>query len=776
MAARPTLTDLRSQSYETTRSALPSPRITHFDGDIPPQMSPLDAFAAQSRMLAKKLDDSKRTGRRVSRLPPLTIAESLVKPGPGYSRSRSAERQEDVNINNPRAHHDATPPSNLPELEEPAFRPKSFYPRFSGIRMEEDDQNSEADSPREKAQPLSNMQDHHPHSATQLQSAHEHFATQRVASPEPLGPVRNGIKGRPGSPIWTSQQRPDSPQTTARPSFDQSHRGTNSQQRGLSVESTSSPGASPNALALPKSPNIRQAASIRSVPMDSSDDELSASTGGSSFSQHRKQSSSSGVSVPPSPFCSFTQAHARSPSLNSEYSIGGSRLARPALNFSRPLSRGSSRPSMDTASRQPSFDSRPSLDYNSRQPSPESQPFILADPYGHATASPEQEHSMDFKEHPGAPAPSYIYTKFSLPRGRILQRNSQVLENQQMPHFEWEQPAVATNVAPVIPPTDRKPSSTQTSPSQQPKPSLDRTQSFPHPSFEKSRLGPNRPPIKPLSTDTQSSSSASMRSGSTIKARPNQPASSTQELTSEDHLAKGIASHESGNFKESTYHLRIAAKANLPTAMLLYALACRHGWGMRPTPSEGVQWLRRAADCASLEIADDEDGKKEGKVTDIQQQKTRRAQFALSIYELGVSHMNGWGIEQDKALALRCFEIAGNWGDADAMAEAGFCYTQGAGCKKDLMKAAKWYRMAEAKGMSMVGNSWLVFPPVLWSRLNEPMTDGCDCRIYKPKYADDGGDCRKGRKEKPTTPEKKPRDKSRTRTIFGRKKSVSQRT
>lgn len=48
-------------------------------------------------------------------------------------------------------------------------------------------------------------------------------------------------------------------------------------------------------------------------------------------------------------------------------------------------------------------------------------------------------------------------------------------------------------------------------------------------------------------------------------------------------------------------------------------------------------------------------------------------------------------------------------------------------------------------------------------------------RIYKPKYADDGGD-RKGRgAAKQTTPEKKPRDKSRTRTIFGRKKSVSQR-
>jgi TPR repeat protein len=46
------------------------------------------------------------------------------------------------------------------------------------------------------------------------------------------------------------------------------------------------------------------------------------------------------------------------------------------------------------------------------------------------------------------------------------------------------------------------------------------------------------------------------------------------------------------------------------------------------------------------------------------------------------------------------------WGDVDALAEAGFCYAQGIGCKKDLKKSAKFYREAEAKGMSMVGNSW----------------------------------------------------------------------
>lgn len=158
--------------------------------------------------------------------------------------------------------------------------------------------------------------------------------------------------------------------------------------------------------------------------------------------------------------------------------------------------------------------------------------------------------------------------------------------------------------------------------------------------------------------------------------------------------------------KESTYHLRLAAKGGNPTGMLLYALACRHGWGMRANQKEGVEWLRKAADCASLEIAEDEDQIKDGKVVDPTGRKTRKAQFALSIYELGVSHMNGWGIEQDKALALRCFEIAGNWGDVDALAEAGFCYAQGIGCKKDLKRSARLYRAAEVKGMSMPGNSW----------------------------------------------------------------------
>lgn len=711
--------DFRSTSYDTTHSGissprpLPSPRIAHMDGDIPPSMSPLDAIAAQSRLLAKKLDDTSRNGRRVSRLPPLTTAYSLKSTPPGYLQSRPSEAGVTPKASRPSPSDEDS--GVVPEVAEPSFRPKSYYPRVSGVLPNDRDADVDLDdevfvTPAEGAIRTGNAP-----------ADDGYFSLPRTQSPE-AGATAGDLHSHVPSNHVNHQRDLNTRKPHELP------------QRDLSSDSSSVRSQRLKTLAPRQSPQLRQAGSIRSIPVDSSDDELSASTNGSSFSLHRKQSSSSGMSLTRSPLSPFVQVHGRSPSLNSEYSLGGSRLARPTYNFSRPISRGSmGRPSLDTSSRQPSFDTRPPFDLNSRQPSSESQPFIFTDETVHTPVSVNNEHFVDAKSHPDAPAPSYIYAKFSLPRGRMLQRDSEPLDIIPTPHAEWEHYTQPSNVRPVTPPFSghNRSASPAWSQNQSTRPSNDCSGSPPRlsndnngqrilrPSNESSR-SPHRPsnddnsrrvlrpPPTPLTNDQDSQSSASVRSGSTIKARPYNDRAMTEsrELTAEDHLAKGIESHERGNFKESTYHLRIAAKYNLPTAMLLYALACRHGWGMRRNQQEGVQWLRKAADCASLELADDETQTKDGKPADVLERKTRRAQFALSIYELGVSHMNGWGIEQDKALALRCFEIAANWGDADAMAEAGFCYAQGAGCKKDLKKAAKYYRMAEAKGMSMVGNSW----------------------------------------------------------------------
>jgi TPR repeat protein len=200
----------------------------------------------------------------------------------------------------------------------------------------------------------------------------------------------------------------------------------------------------------------------------------------------------------------------------------------------------------------------------------------------------------------------------------------------------------------------------------------------------------------------------------TIRQTPLHQRAASAELTAEEHLEIGIQAHSSGSLTKSTYHLRLAAREGLPTAMLLYALACRHGWGMRPNQEDGVAWLRKAIESSGLEVADVEQtitnaSKRDGKsdpVVEAAERRKRKAQFGLAVYELGISYMNGWGCQKDKPLALQCYEVAGGWGDCDALAEAGYCYTQGIGCKKDMKKGATLYRKAADLGMSMAGNSW----------------------------------------------------------------------
>lgn len=715
MAQRPTDIDFASGGDgsgrpDTAAGGQPSPRILHIAGDVPPAMSPLDAFAAHSRLLAKQLEDNQKSNNRVSRLPPVAVASSLAKQRPGYFRSLTEGRD---NAQIERMKPVEEPSGNRREVETPEFRPKSFYPRMStaspAFSMRAPLEPA-IPSPLAHDQTFSTPMEHRP------SSRGGYFGAPRAQSPEAVAPMRRSFESTQRSLANRSES-----------SFDSTHRPT-VLARELSIESTSSRGQYSHGLLAPNPPFTRQTPSIRSVGVDSSDDENLGYTPGSSFSNERKLSESSGLSglsIPQSPLSPFMPppSHIRSPSAGSDYSTGGNRLSRPAFNFSRPLSRNS-QPSMEFPPRQSSADSQRPRGPLLRQLSSDSQPHRMSEDAVTTPISTEREEFFDSPEQQVPTVPSYIYAKYSLPRGRMLGRNSIPLENI-MPQFEWEQ---VNNQSQTTHPnsTAKEPdTSLQTPPhsleSERPtadspeRPSADSTRSLesserPSADSYESRLG--RPPPMPNLQHQHRQSMTSMNSGSTIKASPAQR--TTADLSAEDHLSKGIACHERGSLKESTYHLRIAARANNPTAMLLYALACRHGWGMRPNPQEGVQWLRKAMDYASLELENDIEAESHAsrgrQLGDVTERKTRRAQFALSVYELGVSHMNGWGIEQDKALALRCFEIASDWGDADAMAEAGFCYAQGVGCKKDLKRAARYYRDAEKRGMSMVGNSWYVSP------------------------------------------------------------------
>jgi hypothetical protein len=668
MASKPTFLDLRSKSADGTLT-VPSPRLQHFAGEIPPALSPLDAFAAQGRLLAKQLDEEQKGGRRLSRIPHLSVAKSLSQPRPGYLRSASAEE---------RMLGEGDSPVNRTEIEVPKTRPVSEHPRLSGFSI------LEVRDGEEEKEDLKALDALDPDGSI--------FGIDRIAQPRDY---------------FDFNHRAQTPEKVAEP--------PESGLRDIHREDPSTPGQ--NKLnTLDPSLDFGPLPHPKPAYGESSEDDYTSSNAGSMFSHPRKLSSSSGVSMPHSPLSPFVPPFPRSPSIGSELSVGAPRAARQTFNFSRPLSTSSVRLSIDSPSRQQTSEHHPSPPLPMNTPSPPTSP-----PFN-------ESHPLEAQQSPGAP--SYTYAKYSLPRGRMLSRNSIVFSGLQTPDFQWDGPILnedfllsetsrnhtpqpTTSPLPLTPPSVKREIATseQSESRISPKDLLpdnrpsSRLPTEPERSYGKFSLEIAPPPV-PDSSDLDVEASQSLHSDSTIRPRTGRTVQSVFDVSSDEHLTKAIECHENGSLKESTYHLRIAAKQNNPTAMLLYALACRHGWGMRSDPEEGVQWLRKAVDCASLEVAEAEGGNLQLKPSDLIERKARRTQFALSIYELGVSHLNGWGIEQDKALAVRCFEIAGNWGDADALAEAGFCYTQGVGCKKDLKKAAKLYRQAEAKGISMVGNSW----------------------------------------------------------------------
>lgn len=657
---------------------LPSPRT----GEVPPALSPLDAFAMQSRLLAKRFEEQ-TNGRRISRLPPLTIQNEFARQRQqGYYRSRSAEREGrfEGRLEGRSPEEDYTTPQSAKEVF-PSNRPMSQHPTIS------DDFAGPISQYDPKLSPLGE-EDRTPLSPRE---PNDYFAIPRAASPEPIEPpVTTRVEeATPNTPDSRSGPTQDIPRT--RP------------QRTLTLESITSTRSDGRGLMPPKSPGPARSPrmvspSIRSVRNDSADELENRSLGGSFDSlRNRQLSSNTSYSRSHSPASPYQASVPRSPSISSECSYSSTRLQKPSFNFSRPRPSLDSRPSMTDLRLAP--DSRPSSRARtpSRQASGEgSQRAPSRQGYeGQPSYSHEQVHtpiSIASDDYMGAvtsdgPVPSYIYAKYDLPRGRTLDRESICAQDFLNQQIKWE------DGAPRGLPSGRRPPSPPSPPK-----TANSAKSFDIPrGSSPSGVSSNASTIKAHHTRPLSSGAATSVTATSRIA----------DMTPAMHLEKGIEFHEKGEVQKATYHWRLAAKAEIPTAMLLYALACRHGWGMRPNPAEGVKWLRKAVDAAQLEVADDEDLATKGKPgPDVVERRTHKAQFAVSVYELGVSYMNGWGIQQDKGLALRCFEIAGNWGDGDALAEAGFCYHEGVGCKKDLRRSAKFYRMAEAKGVSVAGNSW----------------------------------------------------------------------
>src|SRR5947207_83655 len=207
MAGQPTLTDAQPRSNSaasSSRLGLPSPRVRLFDGDIPPSLSPLDAFAAQSRKLELELAAIRNAGsRRVSRLPPAHVLKSLSEhqlDRPRYFRSMSKETGSA--LYSQANDRDAA----VPVMTHPAVRPASEYTRLSGIPI--------LDSGRQGDEDVTVA----PIDPSQTTATTSYFGGPRTESPEPASirsvpfgeDVRRQMRGSPSPSRLRSTEKRDS--------------------------------------------------------------------------------------------------------------------------------------------------------------------------------------------------------------------------------------------------------------------------------------------------------------------------------------------------------------------------------------------------------------------------------------------------------------------------------------------------------------------------------------------------------------------------------------
>lgn len=592
----------------------------------------------QSRLLARQLQDADQSGRRMSRLPPLTPDSPVIVQGRSdYFRSISQDSFSDTSTSPEPQQHSF---GFRTEIDEETERPKSMHPRMSCIPSIPDENNSFPPMPL-RGRPLN-----------QINEDETMFGARREQSPGPMESV-------------TAAEEPlDYPPSPRRLTRQSTHHSIASSSPERLTKMPSYDGV---ALAPPRPSFAKRPSSSTSSPLEPTEDNMMGSSLHSPPTRKLSSSSSAFSSMPGHSPALGSAPFRRSASVSSDASLP---LPPRSLNFSRPLSRAGT-PGPETPSRQASSDSQPS--------------FVLIDDAAHTPVSMVGEAFPDTYVDDGtSPAPSYIYSKFTLPRGKNIQRPDSVVTEPQ-PRSQWEQPNGPPNdlrsnvrgAPPPSPPTRPASSSGNRLEEEVDFTKLSLDQKEPTSSGLNGGASPPLSGERRISEDTPrgrslvsphdaarlktAASTATIDATNTVKPSPStrSVAQSASGMTAEEHVTKGIECHENNSVQESTYHFRHAAKLNHPTGMLLYALACRHGWGMRPNQEDGVEWLRKAAESVSLEIADDEGQLKDGKHVDVVDRRTRKAQFALSIYELGVSHMNGWGIEQDKALALRCFEIAG---------------------------------------------------------------------------------------------------------------------
>ncbi|QLG71890.1 hypothetical protein HG535_0C02400 [Zygotorulaspora mrakii] len=192
---------------------------------------------------------------------------------------------------------------------------------------------------------------------------------------------------------------------------------------------------------------------------------------------------------------------------------------------------------------------------------------------------------------------------------------------------------------------------------------------------------------------------------STIAAGPANNASSTF-----DEIELAITMKKEGRLIESAQNLqRLCSKKNL-TAFLLYGLALRDGCGVRKDCKESFKYIKVAAEVHSEK---EDVFEKDIDVFALEHSrglpKIVPEPMAPALYECGMAYLKGLGLEKpDELKGLKYLEKAASLGHIDSMCISGTIWSKKSAVRKrDIVRAAAWFRIAEQRGANLIGSSWI---------------------------------------------------------------------
>jgi TPR repeat protein len=142
-------------------------------------------------------------------------------------------------------------------------------------------------------------------------------------------------------------------------------------------------------------------------------------------------------------------------------------------------------------------------------------------------------------------------------------------------------------------------------------------------------------------------------------------------------FAKGFDAYSAGDYDTALAEWKPLAEAGDANGQFGLGLLYSNGWGVEQDDALALKWYELAANQGHAEAQ----------------------------YNLGVMYMNGWGVEQDDALAFKWTQMAAEGGFADAHRALGKMYNSGIGVAADKVQAYRWFDSGHALGDSQSGNS-----------------------------------------------------------------------